>query len=149
MAGEISENLMVSLREILIAVGTQDAKRIIKAYLSLGVLLPNADLDLLERATNRVFERFWGKTVPELKNMHQQEAVEFVQDFGDLLYEMPFQIPQHLLLLARCVGILSGICTGLTKNLMSGKISVHMSRNWFQRMEIAAGNFGCLKLGPF
>ena len=115
MAGEISENLMVSLREILIAVGTQDAKRIIKAYLSLGVLLPNADLDLLERATNRVFERFWGKTIPELKNMHQQEAVEFVQDFGDLLYEMPFQIPQHLLLLARCVGILSGICTGLNK----------------------------------
>ncbi len=113
MAGEISEDLMVSLREILIAVGTQDAKRIIKAYQSLGVLLPNADLELLEKATNRVFERFWGKTIPELNKMHHTEAVAFVQEFGDLLYDMPFQIPQNLLLLARSLGILSGMCTGL------------------------------------
>jgi predicted unusual protein kinase regulating ubiquinone biosynthesis (AarF/ABC1/UbiB family) len=113
MAGEISEDLMVSLREILIAVGTQDARRIIKAYQSLGVLLPFADLDLLEKATNRVFERFWGKTVPELNKMHHTEALAFVKEFGDLLYDMPFQIPQNLLLLARSVGILSGMCTGL------------------------------------
>ncbi len=113
MTGLLSESLMNNLREILIAVGTQDAKRIIKAYQSLGVLLPGADLDLLERATNMVFERFWGKTAPELMAMHQEEAVAFAREFGDLLYEMPFQIPQNLLLLGRCVGILSGLCTGL------------------------------------
>ncbi len=113
MTGTLSEGLMNNLREILIAVGTQDAKRIIKAYQSLGVLLPGADLDLLERATNMVFERFWGKTAPELMSMHQEEAVAFAREFGDLLYEMPFQIPQNLLLLGRCVGILSGLCTGL------------------------------------
>ena len=113
MTGLLSESLMNNLREILIAVGTQDAKRIIKAYQSLGVLLPGADLDLLERATNMVFERFWGKTAPELMSMHQEEAVAFAREFGDLLYEMPFQIPQNLLLLGRCVGILSGLCTGL------------------------------------
>ncbi len=113
MAGTLSQSLMGNLREILIAVGTQDAKRIIKAYQSLGVLLPGADLDLLERATNRVFERFWGKTAPELMSMHQEEAVKFAREFGDLLYEMPFQIPQNLLLLGRCLGILSGLCSGL------------------------------------
>jgi predicted unusual protein kinase regulating ubiquinone biosynthesis (AarF/ABC1/UbiB family) len=104
---------MYSLREILIAVGTQDAKRIIDAYKTLGVLLPSADVDLLERATNKVFERFWGKTAPELRDMHQSEAVAFVQEFGSLIYEMPFQIPQNIMLLARSLGILSGICTGL------------------------------------
>lgn len=104
---------MMNLREILISVGTQDARRIIKTYQSLGVLLPGADLDLLEKATARVFERFWGKTAPELMKMHQEEAVAFVQEFGELLYDMPFQVPENLILLARCVGILSGICTGL------------------------------------
>jgi predicted unusual protein kinase regulating ubiquinone biosynthesis (AarF/ABC1/UbiB family) len=113
MTGSISEKLMYSLREILIAVGTQDAKRIIDAYKTLGVLLPSADVDLLERATNKVFERFWGKTAPELRDMHQSEAVAFVQEFGSLIYEMPFQIPQNIMLLARSLGILSGICTGL------------------------------------
>ncbi len=39
MTGSISKQLMHSLREILIAVGTQDAKRIINAYKTLGVLL--------------------------------------------------------------------------------------------------------------
>ncbi len=113
MMGSISNQLMLSLREILIAVGTQDAKRIIAAYQALGVLLPGADVDLLERATNKVFERFWGKTAPELRDMHQEEAVEFVKEFGALIYDMPFQIPQNIMLLARSVGILSGICTGL------------------------------------
>jgi predicted unusual protein kinase regulating ubiquinone biosynthesis (AarF/ABC1/UbiB family) len=113
MAGSLSEGLMMNLREILISVGTQDARRIIKTYQSLGVLLPGADLDLLEKATARVFERFWGKTAPELMKMHQEEAVAFVQEFGELLYDMPFQVPENLILLARCVGILSGICTGL------------------------------------
>jgi predicted unusual protein kinase regulating ubiquinone biosynthesis (AarF/ABC1/UbiB family) len=113
MTGSLSETLMTNLREILISVGTQDAKRIIQAYQSLGFLLPGADLELLEKATNRVFERFWGKTAPELMDMHQEEAAAFIHEFGDLLYEMPFQIPENILLLGRCVGILSGLCTGL------------------------------------
>ncbi|PKO14211.1 MAG: ABC transporter [Chloroflexi bacterium HGW-Chloroflexi-10] len=113
MAGVISENLMTTLREILVGVGTRDAHRIIQAYQTLGVLLPNTDVDLLERATNRVFEHFWGKTMGELRQMHQEEAKAFFQEFGALIYEMPFQIPQNILLLARSLGILSGICSGL------------------------------------
>lgn len=34
-------------------------------------------------------------------------------DFRELLFSMPFQIPQDLVLLGRTVGILSGLCTGL------------------------------------
>jgi predicted unusual protein kinase regulating ubiquinone biosynthesis (AarF/ABC1/UbiB family) len=29
------------------------------------------------------------------------------------MYEMPFQVPENMILLGRCVSILSGICTGL------------------------------------
>ena len=116
MTCTISEKLLGDLREILVSVGTKDGKRIVRSYQSMGVLLPGADLELLERATNRVFERFWGKTAPEMMNMHQEEAVAFVNEFGELLYDMPFQIPENLILFARGLGILSGLCTGLDHN---------------------------------
>jgi predicted unusual protein kinase regulating ubiquinone biosynthesis (AarF/ABC1/UbiB family) len=85
----------------------------VRAYKTLDFLLPNADIELLEKASNRVFERLWGKTAPEMMKMHHQEAEEFAQEFGELLYEMPFQVPENLILLGRCLGILSGMCSGL------------------------------------
>ncbi len=113
MAGSISEKLLKDLREILIAVGTKDGGRIVRAYVSMGVLLPGADLALLERATNQVFERFWGKTAPEMMNMRQSEAVAFVNEFRELIFDLPFQIPENYILFARGLGILSGLCSGL------------------------------------
>lgn len=113
MTGQITPGQMNGLREVLIAVGTRDPARIVKAYQMLGVLLPGADLDLLERAGARVFERFWGMTAPELVNFSQEELFAFLHEFEALLYEMPFQVPQNIVLLVRCLSILSGLCTGL------------------------------------
>lgn len=45
--------------------------------------------------------------------MHPDEAIKFAQEFRGLMYEMPFQVPENMILLGRCIGILSGICTGL------------------------------------
>ena len=113
MMGIVPDFLSGGLRELLIAIGTRDSARVIKAYQMLNVLLPGADLELLERAGTQVFERFWGKSVPEMASMHQEEARMFVREFEGLLYEMPFQIPQNFILLGRCASILSGMCSGL------------------------------------
>lgn len=113
MTDSLAENTYEGLREAVLAVGTQDASRLIKSYQILDVLLPDADLELLERASQRVFDRFWGKSTAQLKEMHAKEAREFMREFEDLLYEMPFQAPDNLIMLGRCVSILSGICTGL------------------------------------
>ena len=113
MVGRIPAGQFAALREMLIALGLRDAGRLVRAEQQLGVLLPSADLDLLERAGALVFERFWGKTTPEMMRMHREEAEQFVREFRGLLYEMPFQVPENLILLGRCIGILSGMCTGL------------------------------------
>jgi predicted unusual protein kinase regulating ubiquinone biosynthesis (AarF/ABC1/UbiB family) len=113
MTGNVSANQYTALREILIAVGTQDIPRLIRAYQIMGILLPGADLSLLEKATQAAFERFWGKSTTEMVNLGHQEAIAFAKEFGELLYELPFQVPENLILLGRCLGILSGICTGL------------------------------------
>jgi predicted unusual protein kinase regulating ubiquinone biosynthesis (AarF/ABC1/UbiB family) len=113
MTGQVSDNLYEGLREMLIALGTRDAARVIKAYQDMDVLLPGTDLDLLQKATARVFRVFWGKSTPQMMEMHKEEAQKFLDEFGDLLYEMPFQVPENLILLGRCLGILSGMCSGL------------------------------------
>lgn len=116
MAGSISDRMVDGLREFVIALGTGDAARAVRADQKLQFLLPGADLDLLERAYARVFENFWGKSTTEMVSMHGEQAAAFVREFGQLLYDMPFQMPEDMILLGRCLSILSGMCTGLDKD---------------------------------
>jgi len=116
MVGEVPENLRDGLRDLLIGVGTRDSARVVKSYKTMGVLLPSADTELLEEAERQLFERFWGMSMSELRNVNHREMRDFAHQFRDLMYEMPFQLPHNLLLLGRTVAILSGMCTGLDPN---------------------------------
>jgi predicted unusual protein kinase regulating ubiquinone biosynthesis (AarF/ABC1/UbiB family) len=49
----------------------------------------------------------------ELTNIKMEEIHDFAVEFREVLYNMPFQLPQDLIFLGRAVGILSGMCTGL------------------------------------
>ena len=113
MVGRMKPQIRAGLRELLIGVGIQDASRVVKAYQILGILLPGADVDLLERAESAMFQRFWGKGMDELRNISMDEIHEFAYEFREILFNMPFQLPQDLIFLGRAVGILSGMCTGL------------------------------------
>jgi predicted unusual protein kinase regulating ubiquinone biosynthesis (AarF/ABC1/UbiB family) len=113
MVGRLPPHMIEGMREMLIGVGTQDAPRVVKAYQMLGVLLPDADLELLEKMEAKAFEQFWGKSMSELRQIDMQQVRQFTGEFRQLLYAMPFQVPQDFIFLARCVGILSGMCTGL------------------------------------
>lgn len=116
MVGRLSPKVREGMRELLIAVGTQDAARVVRAYQTLNFLLPGADLAMVEKAQATIFERFWGKSMSELQQVDMREMTDFVYEFRDLLYSLPFQVPQDLIFLGRCVGILAGMCTGLDPN---------------------------------
>ncbi len=116
MVGDVPESLRDGLRELLIGIGMRDSSRVVKSYKTLGVLLPSADLKLLEEAEAQLFERFWGMSMSELRKINHAEMHQFALQFRELMYEMPFQLPHNLLLLGRTVAILSGMCTGLDPN---------------------------------
>lgn len=113
MVGTVVPELRQGLREILIGIGTRDAGRLVKAYQTLGFLLPGADIQLLEQAEAQMFDRFWGMSMSELRKLDHAEMHQFAMQFRELMYSMPFQLPQNLLLLGRTIAILSGMCTGL------------------------------------
>lgn len=113
MAGRITQNVFSGLKELIFGVVQRDADRVIKAYQLLGVLLPGADLDLVRAANERGFERFWGLTSQELMGLGQAEALDFLNEFRELIYDNPFQLPDNLILLGRALSILNGMCAGL------------------------------------
>jgi predicted unusual protein kinase regulating ubiquinone biosynthesis (AarF/ABC1/UbiB family) len=113
MVGHVPDTLRNGLREMLIAVGTQDAARLIRSFKTLNVLLPNTDLKELEQMSASMFDMFWGKSMEELQQMNPEEMFKFADRFRDLMYNMPFQLPQNILMLGRTVSILSGMCSGL------------------------------------
>jgi len=122
MVGRVPDNLRAGMREMVVAMGTRDTARMIKGFQLMGVLLPGADLELLEKAEAAAFEYVWGKSMRELQQFDPKEMHQFVSQFRELLYDMPFQVPEDMILLGRCVGILSGLCTGLNPefNLWKG-----------------------------
>ena len=113
MVGHVPDYARAGLRELAIALATQDSQRMVKSYQMLNVLLPGADLELLAKAEALAFDRFWGKSMDELRQISFDEMHDFAKEFRGLVYTMPFQVPQDLIFLARTVAILSGICTGL------------------------------------
>jgi predicted unusual protein kinase regulating ubiquinone biosynthesis (AarF/ABC1/UbiB family) len=113
MVGRVPENLRAGLREAVVAIGLQDGARLVKAFKTLDVLLPTADLALIERASMAVFDRFGGMSMDELKGIDHSEMERFGTQFSELMLNLPFQLPENLLLLGRSIAILSGMCTGL------------------------------------
>ncbi|MGE5642851.1 MAG: ABC1 kinase family protein [Byssovorax cruenta] len=116
MVGSVPENLSEGLRDLLVGVGTRNPSRVVQSFQVLNVLLPGADLKLLEQAEAQMFDRFWGMSMTELRSVDHREMAQFAMQFRELMYEMPFQLPHNLLLLGRTVAILSGMCTGLDPN---------------------------------
>lgn len=129
MTGTVPANLSEGLRELLVGTGTRNATKVVQSFQTLNVLLPGADLKLLEQAEAQMFDRFWGMSMNELRNVDHREMAQFAMQFRDLMYEMPFQLPQNLLLLGRTVAILSGMCTGLDPNFNLWNQLVPYARN--------------------
>jgi predicted unusual protein kinase regulating ubiquinone biosynthesis (AarF/ABC1/UbiB family) len=113
MVGRLTPEAKAGLRDLAVALGTRDMDRLIRGYQTLGVLLPGADLDRLKEAQQALLDRLWGRSMRELIDMKPGEMRAFAAQFRDVLVEAPFQVPADLIFLGRCLGILSGLCTGL------------------------------------
>jgi predicted unusual protein kinase regulating ubiquinone biosynthesis (AarF/ABC1/UbiB family) len=139
MVGKVPPNLRAGLREMAIGIGTQNPDRVVTSFQMLGVLFPEADTERIKELIVTEFERFGGKSMAELQQIQFDEMRELAIEYRDLIVGMPFQMPAKLLFLIRCVGILSGMCTGLNPEFNAWKgiepfakkiIAEETTRNW-------------------
>jgi predicted unusual protein kinase regulating ubiquinone biosynthesis (AarF/ABC1/UbiB family) len=113
MMGEVPPVLRTTLRQLIIAAAARDGRGMVKAMVESGVLLPNADTSELEHVMTQVFARFGGMGFAELRELDPREFTAFAREFGDVLLEMPFQLPENFLLIGRATSLTSGLCSSL------------------------------------
>lgn len=113
MMGEIPDTLRRGLRRLLIAVAARDGHGLVEAIRDVGMLLPSADVDELERALTALFARFGGMGFAQLREVDPREFREFADEFGEVVRSLPFQLPENFLLVIRAVSLMSGLCSAL------------------------------------
>ncbi len=146
MVGQITREIRAGLWETMIAVGTQDADRMMMGYKKLGVLLPSADIRLLKQAQDEALSTVWGKSTMEMVNMSEEEMAYFGRKYRDLLYDMPFQVPQDFIYLARAVGMLSGLCVALNPNFNPWSLIGRYARRFMLEESRQSENGGLLNI---
>ncbi len=113
MVGTVTPEIRAAMREAVIAVALRSPARLVNAFIMARALLPNANLARIIEAQTVVFDRFWGKSMGELRETNLAEVESIANQFRDLMVQLPFQVPENLIYLGRTVSILSGMCTGL------------------------------------
>ncbi len=113
MMGHIPDGLRRDLQGFLIAVASRDGRRLVASMRELGVLLPSADTRELERVMSALFARFGGVAFTDLQNVDPREMRAFANEFGATIRGLPFQLPEHFLLVIRAVSLISGLCSTL------------------------------------
>lgn len=113
MMGEVPDNLRDELKDVVVAVGLRDSHRLLGCMKNLGMLLPSADLALVERAVSQLFDRFGGMSLADMRTVDPKEFVAFGMQFRELMASMPFQLPENFLLLIRAASLMNGLCVEL------------------------------------
>ncbi|GAB4150556.1 MAG: AarF/ABC1/UbiB kinase family protein [Candidatus Promineifilaceae bacterium] len=117
MMGHIKESLSQNLQKVLVSVARQDAHTLTQAYMDMGFLLPGADLERIEEAQKALLERIWGRKLLEMARPDPAEVRELSLEFRDILFELPFQVPQDFVYLGRAVGMISGLASRLNPEI--------------------------------
>jgi len=117
MVGRVPSLMGDNLRQVLISVTQRDGRKLTEAYQNLGFFLPGADLVRIAEAQNAVLDRIWGRNLLDLSRPDPAEIEELGQEFRDLLFDFPFQIPQDFIYLGRALGIVSGLVAQLDEQI--------------------------------
>jgi predicted unusual protein kinase regulating ubiquinone biosynthesis (AarF/ABC1/UbiB family) len=113
MTAEISDQMKSAMQMGAIGIGTQDARKVIQAYVIAGMLQAGADLRRLEEAHENWFQRVWGVRMGKMQETVFKEVRHFLQEYRDLISDTPFQFPADLLFIGRAIGILAGMSTNI------------------------------------
>lgn len=117
MVGRVPDLVGDNLSKLLISVTTKDAEQLTDAYKNLGFFLPGADLERITEAQSVVLERIYGRNLMELARPDPDEVQELGEEFRDLLFDFPFQVPQDFIYLGRAIGMVSGLVSQLDEQI--------------------------------
>lgn len=117
MVGEIPSLMGGKLRKVMIGVMQRDSRQLVETYQDLGFLLPGADIERIVEAQATLLDHMWGRKLLEMSRPDPKEVQELTGEFRDLLFDMPFQIPQDFIYLGRAFGMVIGLVSQLNPDI--------------------------------
>lgn len=110
MMGYLPTETMKTVRGGLLGLATNDAERIVDVLFELKMFLPNVDRRPIVQAMQVLLRHTYNLTIHDLTNLDVEQIFE---ETRDLVYDLPFQIPQNLLYLGRAISMVTGLITDL------------------------------------
>lgn len=114
MVGHMPPQTMENVRNAVIGLATNDAERIVNALDNLNMILPGADKRPITQAIQILLRYSYNRTVREINNLDIEAIFDETQD---IIFDLPFQIPQDLLYLGRAVSMIGGLATEIEPDI--------------------------------
>lgn len=108
MVGQISPDLNEGLRTGIVGLISNNPDRILMALEQIKAILPNADRRQILQGIQTALRFVYNKNQKELNTLDFEEIIDEMQD---MIYEMPFQMPQDLVYLGRAASMVAGLAT--------------------------------------
>jgi predicted unusual protein kinase regulating ubiquinone biosynthesis (AarF/ABC1/UbiB family) len=153
MVGNLPPDTMQNLRDGVIGLATNDAERIVNAMERARMLLPGADKRPVVQAVQVMLRYSYNRTVRELNNMDIEAIFDETQD---LVFDLPFQLPQDLLYLGRAMSMVGGLATSIEPDInlfeslrpFAGQMMENERKNgdWFSLVQTELRELGQIML---
>ncbi|MEI7645963.1 MAG: AarF/UbiB family protein [Chloroflexales bacterium] len=114
MVGRLSPQMMESMRGGVIGLATNDAERIVDSLDKMNMILPGADRRLIVRGIQSLMRLSFNRTMREMTNL---DVDVIFDETRDIIYDLPFQIPQDLLYLGRALSMVGGLATEICPDI--------------------------------
>lgn len=114
MVGALPPQTMEVVRSGVVGLATNDAERIVDALERLNMILPGADRRPIVQAVQVMMRHSFNRTMREMTNM-DVEAI--FAETKDIIYDLPFQIPQDLLYFGRALSMVAGLATEICPDI--------------------------------
>jgi predicted unusual protein kinase regulating ubiquinone biosynthesis (AarF/ABC1/UbiB family) len=108
MVGQLPPQTMDVVRGAVVGLATNDAERIVDALGQLNMILPGADRRPIVQAVQIMLRHSFNRTMREMTNLDVEAIFE---ETKDIVYDLPFQIPQDLLYFGRALSMVAGLST--------------------------------------
>lgn len=114
MVGTLPSQTMDVIRRGVVGLATNDAERIVASLDQLNMILPGSDRRPIVQAVEILLRHSFNRTMREMTNLD----VEMIfAETKDIIYDLPFQIPQDLLYFGRALSMVAGLSTEICPDI--------------------------------
>ena len=114
MVGTLPSQTMDVIRRGVVGLATNDAERIVASLDQLNMILPGSDRRPIIQAVEILLHHSFNRTMREMTNLD----VEMIfAETKDIIYDLPFQIPQDLLYFGRALSMVAGLSTEICPDI--------------------------------